>query len=175
VLLEGDFMSGFKLTFLLILFLLIPAITSAQPQLLQGKEGIYAVIKDTKGDRVEGYLLLDPPEIAVSTKDNQEKSVPLKLIESIKLEKIQGGIPGADRLGGESYYSVRVQNSQEIFTLKKKYTISLNTSVGLVTKTIDPEMVQDSSRKDSSPSDQSRSKQPFVRDKNVILTLEIKF
>ncbi len=168
-------MTGFKLGFLLILILVLPAITLAQPQLLEEKEAVYAVVKDLKGDKVEGYLLLDPPEIAVSTKDNQEKSVLLKLIESIKLEKIQGGVPGGDRLGGESYYSVRMQNSQEIFTLKKRYTFSLNTSVGLVTKTIDPEMAQDSSQKDSSPAYESQSKQPFVRDQNVVLTLEIKF
>lgn len=76
---------------------------------------------------MEGYLRPDANELTVLTKDNQEKSVPLKWIESIKLEKIKEGIPGADQLGGESYYSVRLQNSQEIFTLKKKYAFSLNT------------------------------------------------
>jgi hypothetical protein len=71
------------------------------------------------------------------------------MIESIKVEKIQEGLPGADKLGGESYYSVRLQNNQEIFTLQKKYTFSLNTSVGVVTKNIDPEAVKYFLQKDS--------------------------
>jgi len=123
-------MIRFKFIFLSLLFLLTPTILLAQAQSLQKQESIYAIVKDMKGESLEGYLRLYPNEITVSTKDDQEKSIPLKIIESIKVEKIQGGIPGADQLGGESYYSVRVQNSQEIFTLKKKVTFSLNTSAG---------------------------------------------
>jgi len=124
---------------------------------------------------LEGYLRLYPNEIVVSTKDDREKSIPLKMIESIKVEKIQGGIPGADPLGGESYYFVRVQNSQEIFTLKKKVTFSLNTSAGLVTKTIDPERTHEFSRKDSSSLAKSQSEQSLIRGEGVVLSLEIKF
>jgi len=162
----------FLLAFLL---LLIPNRLLAQAQTYQEKEDLWVVVKDLQGNRLEGYLRLDPNELMVSTKDNQEKSVPLKLIESIKLEKIRGGIPGADELGETSYYSIRMQNSQEIFTLKKKYTFNLNTHVGLVTKTIDPEMLQNFFRKPSSPAPKSQGEQSFVRDKSLVLSLEIKF
>jgi len=168
-------MIRFKFIFLSFLFLLTPTILLAQAQSLQKQESIYAIVKDMKGESLEGYLRLYPNEITVSTKDDQEKSIPLKIIESIKVEKIQGGIPGADQLGGESYYSVRVQNSQEIFTLKKKVTFSLNTSAGVVTKTLDPEMGQGSSRKDSSSKLRSQSEQPLIRGEGVAFSLEIKF
>ena len=168
-------MLRFKLTFLALLFLLNPTVLLAQTQFLQEKESIHVVVKDVKGERLEGYLQLYPNEITVSTKDDQEKSIPLKIIESIKVEKIQGGIPGADQPGVESYYSVRVQNSQEIFTLKKKVTFSLNTSAGVVTKTLDPELSQGFSRKDSSSLSTSQSEQPLIRGQGVALSLEIKF
>jgi hypothetical protein len=146
----------------------------AQTQFLQEKESIYAIVKDVKGERLEGYLRFYPNEITVSTKDDQEKTIPLRLIESIKVEKIQGGIPGADQPGGESYYSVRVQNSQEIFTLKRKVTFSLNASAGVVTRTLDPELGQ-SLRKDSPSLPTSQSEQPLIRGQGVALSLEIKF
>jgi hypothetical protein len=168
-------MIRFKITFLSVLFLLAPTILLAQSQTLQEKESFRAIVKDMKGERLEGDLRLYPNEIIVSTKDGQEKSIPLKIIESIKVEKIQGGIPGADQLGGESFYSVRIQNSQEIFTLKKKVTFSLNTSAGVVTKTLDPEMGQRSFRKDSSSISKSQSEQSLVRGEGVALSLEIKF
>ncbi len=168
-------MIRFKFIFLVLLFLLTPTILLAQAQFLQEKESIYAIVRDMKGERLEGYLRLYPNEITVSTKDDQEKSIPLKMIESIKVEKIQGGIPGADQLGAESYYSVRVQNSQEIFTLKKKVTFSLNTSAGVVTKTLDPEMGQGFFRKNSSSIPKSQSEQPLIRGEGVALSLEIKF
>jgi hypothetical protein len=168
-------MRRFKSIFPVLVFLLTPAILLAQDQLPREKESIYAIVKDIKGDTLEGYLRLYPNEIVVSTKDDREKSIPLKMIESIKVEKIQGGIPGADPLGGESYYFVRVQNSQEIFTLKKKVTFSLNTSAGLVTKTIDPERTHEFSRKDSSSLAKSQSEQSLIRGEGVVLSLEIKF
>ena len=168
-------MIRFKFVFLSLLFLLTPTILLAQAQFLQEKESIYAIVKDIKGESLEGYLRIYPNEIIVSTKDDQEKSIPLKIIESIKVEKIQGGIPGAYQLGGESYYSVRVQNSQEIFTLKKKVTFSLNTSAGVVTKILDPQMGQGSSRKDSSSILRSQSEQSLIRGEGVALSLEIKF
>ena len=155
-----------KFFFLTLIFLLTSTLTLAQTQVQQEKGSIYAIVKDVQGERMEGYLRLYPEEITVSSKDNEEKSVPLKYIESIKLEKIQGGVPGAEQPGGEMYYSVRLQNSQEIYTLRNKYTFSLGTSVGVVTKTIDPGAVQDLFRKDSSST---------VRDKGVVFSLEIKF
>ena len=168
-------MIRFKFIFLSLLFFLAPTFLLAQSPFPQEKESFYAIVKDIKGERLEGYLRFYPNEIPVSTKDDQEKSIPLKMIESIKVEKIQGGIPGADQLGAESYYSVRVQNSREIFTLKKKVTFSLNTSAGVVTKTLDPEMGQGSSRKDSSSILRSQSEQPLIRGEGVALSLEIKF
>ena len=168
-------MIRFKFIFLSLLFFLAPTILLAQAQSLRKQESIYAIVKDMKGESLEGYLRFYPNEIIVSTKDDQEKSIPLKMVESIKVEKIQGGIPGADHPGGESYYSVRVQNSQEIFTLKKKVTFSLNTSAGVVTKTLDPEMGQGFSRKDSSSLLKSQSNHPLIRGEGVALSLEIKF
>lgn len=159
---------GPKFFFLTLVFLLAPAITLAQTQVPQGKETIYAIIKDAQGERVEGYLRFYPEELTVSTKDNQEKSIPLKLIQSIKLERVHGGIPGAELPGGESYYSVRVQNSQDLFTLNKKYTFTLNTSLGLVTKTLDPETAHRSSGR-------SLTEQPFIRDEGVVFSLDFKF
>jgi hypothetical protein len=164
-----------KFIFLVLIFLLTPTILSAQAPFLQEKERIYAIVKDAKGERLEGYLRLYPNEISVSTKDDQEKSIPLKIIESIKVEKIQGGIPGADQPGAESYYFVRVQNSQEIFTLKKKVTFSLNTSAGVVTKTLDPEMAQGFFQKDSSSLSTPQGEQPLIQGEGVALSLEIKF
>jgi len=164
--LRGNVMIRFKFILLVFVFLLAPVTILAQSPLLEEKENIYAVVKDIEGNRLEGYLQLYPKEVTVSTTDNKEKSVPLKMIESIKVEKMQGALPGADKLAGESYYSVRLHNSHEIFTLQKKYAFSLNTSVGVVTKNIDPEAVQKNS---------SLASQPLIRDKNVIFSLELKF
>ena len=168
-------MLRFKLIFFVLVFLLTPAITLAESPLLQEKEDIYVTVEDIQGNRLEGYLQVYPQEVTVSTEDNKEKSIPLSMIESIKVDKIQGGAPGADQLGGESYYSVRLQDSQEIFTLQKKYTITLNTSVGVVTKNLDPEAVKYSSEKDSTLAKKPESDEPFIRDQSVILSLEIKF
>jgi hypothetical protein len=138
----------------------------AQPQEKEQKEDVYVVIEDTKGGKLEGYLRFSPEELLVSTKDNQEKSVPLKQIEFIRLEKITGGVPGAEQPGTEAYYSVQLKNSQEILTLRNKYTFSLSTSLGIVTKTIDPGIVEELFRKDSSSD---------IRDMGAVFSLEFKF
>ncbi len=161
--------------FAIILLIALPAVTVAESQILKDEQSIYAIIKDSQGDRVEGLLRLNPSEITVTTRDNKEKAVPLKIIESIKLEKMTGAIPGADQPGAESYYSVRLQNSQEIFRLRNKYTVILNTKAGVLTRTIDPETIQDSPSKEPSPSVKSETSRPFLRDKSIILSLEIKF
>lgn len=168
-------MIRFKFIFFFVLFLFAPATVLAQSQPPQEKESLHAIVQDMKGEKLEGYLRFYPNEIIVSTKDGQEKSIPLKIIESIRVEKIQGGIPGADQLGAGSYYSVRIQNSQEIFTLKKKFTFSLNTSAGVITKTLDPEVGQGSYRKDSSSTPKSPGEQALIRGEGVALSLEIKF
>jgi hypothetical protein len=148
------------------MLIFVPFAALAQSQDKQEKEDIYVVVEDTKGRKLEGYLRFSPEELLVSTKDEQEKSVPLKNIEFIKLEKIAGGVPGGDQGESEGYYSVKLQNSQELFTLRKKYTFSLNTSLGLVTQTVDPERV-------GAPA--SQGDKPFVRDKSVVFSLEFKF
>lgn len=160
------FLVKFKLLFFIFVIIFAPFVALAQSLEKQQKEDIYVVIEDTKGEKLEGYLRFSPEELLVSTKDNQEKSIPLKQIEFIKLEKISGGVPGADQPGTEAYYSVRLQNSQEIFTLRDKYTFSLSTLLGIVTKTIDPGIVQDLFRKDS-PSG--------IRDIGAVFSLEFKF
>ncbi len=165
-------MIRFKLTLPVLLFLLSPAIVFAQSLLLQQKDDIYAIVKDLQGNRSEGYLQIYPQEITVSTEDNKEKSIPLRMIESIKLEKSQKGLPGADKLG-ESYYSVRLHNSQEVFTLQKKYTFSLNASVGVLIKNIDPDVVK--TQKNSPIAAKSEGSPSFIQDKSVILSLELKF
>ncbi len=159
---------GSKFFFFMLVFLFIPAIALAQTQVSDEKETIYPVIKVAQGERIGGYLHFHPGALPVSTKDNQEKSILEKIIQSIKLEKIFGKIPGGDRPGVESYYSVRFHNNQDLFTLNKKYTFTLNTSLGLMTKTLDPETSNRSSNK-------SPTGQPFIRDQNVAFSLEFKF
>ena len=164
----------FKFLFLILMLIFVPTIVLAQHQDKQDKEDIYLVVEDTQGKKLEGYLRFSPEELLVSTKDKQEKSVPLKNIEFIKLEKITGGVPGGDQ-GGEEYYSVKLQNSQELFTLQKKYTFSISTSLGLVTQTLDPEGIGNLFQKDSVPAAKSQGDKPFVRDKSVVFSLEFKF
>ena len=168
-------MKRFKFIILFLVLLLTPAITLAESPLLQEKENTYGTIEDIQGNRLEGYLQLYPQDVTVSAEDNKEKSVPLSMIESIKVEKVQGGPPGANELDGESHYSVRMQNSQEIFTLQKKYAITLNTDVGVVTKNLDPEAIKYSSEKDSTLANKSGGDEPLIRDQSVILSLEIRF
>jgi hypothetical protein len=168
-------MFRFNIIFLALAFLFAPAMISAQSVLIPQEEEIHVIVKDIQGDRMEGYLRDYPKEITVSTGDKKEKSIPLKMIESIKVEKIEGAVPGADKLGAESYYSVQLHNSQEIFTLQKKYTFSLNTGVGIVTKTIDPETLTNSFLKDPSLAGKPEGNQSLIRDRNVILSLEVKF
>ncbi len=158
-----------KFFFFILILTFVPLVALAQTQDKPEKDGIYVVVEDVQGDKLEGYLRFSPEELLVSTEDNEEKSVPLKNIEFIKLEKITG------RVGNEGYYSVKLQNSQELFTLSKKYTFSLNTNLGLVTETVDPESVKNLFRNDSTSAPKSQGDKPFVRDKSVVFSLEFKF
>ena len=162
----------FKFSFLILMLIFAPLVALAQTEDKPEKDGIYVVVEDVRGEKLEGYLRFSPEELLVSTKDNQEKFVPLKNIEFIKLEKMTGGVPGGDQGGGEEYYSVKLQNSQELFTLRKKYTFSLSTSLGLVTQTVDPGNLF---QKNSVPAAKSQGDKPFVRDKSVVFSLEFKF
>lgn len=137
------------------------------------KKAIYAVLKDERGEIIEGLLKSGLEEILVQTKDNQEKLIPIKYIKSITLEKTKNLLP-EEASKREATYTVRLENSQEIYTLKKKYTFSLNTNLGLVTKTIDPEIINKIFNKDQA-SLKSEDEKPFLQEKSIVFSLEFKF
>jgi hypothetical protein len=147
----------------------------AQNESLDKSEKIQVIIQDLQGKRLEGYLSMNPPEVTVASKEKEEKSFPLKAIESITFEPVRSGLPGADELSKEGYYSVRLRNSQEIFTLKKKYSLNLNTEFGMLVREIDPNTVQGAFQKDPSPAGGPKNGESFVRDKSMILSIEFKF
>jgi hypothetical protein len=159
-------------------FLFICSIALAQNE-PQKKEllDIYAIVKDSQNSILEGYISNHPYEVTVSSKDNQEKKIPSKYIKSITLENISGvGLASLDPKQ-EAKYSVRLENSQEIYTLRKKYTFSLNSNVGVVTRSIDPELINNIIPKDLSniPTQTSVADKPFIQDKSIIFSLEFKF
>ncbi len=160
-----------RFLFLVVTLVLFPIVPFAQVEGKEVTESIYVVVKDIRGGKLEGYLYFSPKELVVSTKDKQERPVLLKDIEFIKLEKIAEGVPG----GGESYYSVKLQNSQELYTLRNKYTFSLKTSLGVITQMIDPEMTGDFFEKGSSSAPASRNDKPFFLGPSVVFSLEFKF
>lgn len=155
-------------------FFLLSSVALAQGPALEEKKGIYAIVKDGQGETVEGYLRLSTDELAVRSKGNQEKTIPVKYIKSITLEKTKDEAPGEDPKR-EATYTIRLENSQEIYTLHKKYTFSLNTNLGLVTKTIDPDKVNSLFSKDASQSAKVDDGKPFFQDKSIIFSLEFKF
>ena len=59
--------------------------------------GIYAVVKDAQGEKLEGFLRFDSDEISVRSQDNQEKKIPVKYLKSITLEKSKSEFPGEDQ------------------------------------------------------------------------------
>jgi hypothetical protein len=145
-------------------FFFICSIALAQNE-PQNKELNYAIVKDSKDSILEGYISNQPYEVTVSSKDNQEKKIPSKYIKSITLEKISEVGPASLNPKQESKYSVRLENSQEIYTLRKKYTFSLNTNLGVVTRSIDPETINNIISADK----------PLIQDKSIIFSLEFKF
>lgn len=155
-------------------FFLLSSVALAQGPAPEEKKGIYAIVKDGQGETVEGYLRLSTDELAVRSKENQEKTVPVKYIKSITLEKTKDEAPGEDPKR-EATYTIRLENSQEIYTLHKKYTFSLNTNLGLVTKTIDPDKINSLFSKDASQSAKIDDGKPFFQDKSIIFSLEFKF
>lgn len=135
---------------------------------------IFAIVKDPEGGTLTGTIYSQSEEITVSSQDNKEKTIPSKYIKSITLEKIKGEGPAALD-PNQNKYSVRVENSQEIYTLRKKYTFSLNTNVGLVTKSIDPEMINTFLLKEASAQVKPEKEKPFIQDKSIVFSLEFKF
>jgi hypothetical protein len=172
---------GRKILFFVFLFLLPCSMIFAQSedQKEEQKEepNILAVVKDAQGAVLEGYLRAQPGEVTVSSKDNQEKKIPAKYIKSITLERIKEEGPAGADPKQEAKYSVRLENSQEIYTLRKKYTFSLNTDLGVVTKSIDPEMINRIMSKDASVAETLNSDKDkgFILDKSIIFSLEFKF
>jgi len=148
--------------------------TLSLPEEKEERKGIYAITRDTQGEAVEGFLRLSSDELTVRTKEGQEKLIPVKYIKSITLEKIKSEVPGED-LRKDVAYSVRLENSQEIYTLKKKYSFSLNTNVGLVTKTIDPETVNNLFSREISRSFKHENDRPFIQEKSIVFSLEFNF
>jgi hypothetical protein len=161
--------------FLLIPFLFFSSLNArAQTEAKSEVPDVLAVIKDEKGEVLEGYLRFRPEEVTVSTQDNREKVIPSKYIKSIALEKVKEESPAKDpKL--KARYSVRVENSQEIYTLKKKYTFSLNTNLGMVTKTLDPEVINNYLLKEKSQTVNLEKDKPLIQDKSIVFSLEFKF
>ena len=169
-----------KFFFLILIFFFSYSLAFAQTDdegEQKDKPNIFAVVKDEQGDILEGYLRSKPGDVTVTSRDNQEKVIPSKYIKSITLEKVKPiGPPNLDPKQ-EAQYSVRVENSQEIYTLRKKYTFSLNTNLGVVTKSIDPETINSVLSKEASQSqamgtDKDKS---LIHDKSIIFSLEFKF
>jgi hypothetical protein len=157
------------------LFLIACPTAWGQAEVRDQNEKPYAVIQDLQGKRLEGYLSLYPKEITVTSDEKKEKALPFKAIESITFEKVDPGIPGADHLG-EAQYSVRLKNSNEVYTLKNKYSLSINTDLGVIIREIDPERVQSFLGKEpSSPPPGSSTSNSLIRDKSFVLSLELKF
>ena len=159
-----------------ILFFSCPSFTPAQekPQLaLAEGRRVYAVVKDALGEKWETVLRFDAAEIAVRSQDNQEKRVPVKYLKSITLERVRNDFPGEELRKGVRY-TVRLENTQEIFTLDKKYTFSLNTNLGLTTKSLDPDLINSLAGKDSLPGPRLEDG-ALIQDKTIIFSLEIKF
>lgn len=176
--LEGvKLLMGWKILLFALLFFFPCAVAPAQTGEQKDESSILAVVKDAQGDFLEGYLRVQPEEVTVSSRDNQEKKISSKYIKSITLERIREDGPASIDPKQEARYSVRLENSQEVYTLRKKYTFSLNTNLGLVTKTIDPETINSILTRDASPtvtqkSDRDRS---FIQDKSIVFSLEFKF
>ncbi len=169
--------ANWKIFHFTVLFFFICTIAFAQDK--QQKEGLntFAIVKDSQNSLLEGYVSDRPDEVTVSSGDNREKKVPSKYIKSITLEKSPD--IGSARLdpGQEAKYSVRLENDQEIYTLRKKYTFSLNTNVGVVTRSIDPEMINSIVSKDlfSAPKQKSADDKSLIVDRSIIFSLEFKF
>ena len=165
---------GRKFFLLAGMILLANSMAMAQAPEEKEKPDLLALIRDGQGETLEGVLRFQPEEITVSTKDNQEKRIPSKYLKSITLEKVKEEKPWVDPKQ-EGRYSVRVENSQEIYTLKKKYTFSLNTNVGVVTRTIDPETINNLLSKEAYPAVKSEKDKPLLQDKSIVFSLEFKF
>lgn len=131
---------------------------------------LHAVVRDGQGQDSEGVLRFHVDMLHVETNDRKEKWIPVKYIRSITLEKNRTNQLN-DPFQQETAYVVRVENSQEIYTLKDKYSFSLNTQLGLVTQDIDPDLIQTLFSRDRS----TVSDKPLSQDKSIVVKIELKF
>jgi hypothetical protein len=169
-------MNRTALLFTLLFFLFCP-VTLAQNGPQMKDLNIFAIVKDSKDSILEGYISAQPNEVMVYSKDNKEMKIPSKYIKSITLEKLtEVGSLNLDPKQ-EARYSVRLENSHEIYTLQKRYTFSLNTNVGVVTRSIDPEMINSMLSKNPSYSQKQKpvDDKSFIQDKSIIFSLEFRF
>ena len=161
--------------FLLALIFLLPH-SAALAQTEEQKETPSILLQDIQGENSEGYFLLAPEEIAASTKDDKEKTGPSKYLKSITLDKIKDESLVADPKQ-EAKYSVRLENTQKIYTFRKKYTLSLNASLGVVTRTIDPAAIYSLFAKDSSQAQTMGSgrDESLIQDQSIFFSLQFRF
>ena len=159
-----------------VLILSLSSLVLAQeaPEQGRGKPNLYGVMTDARGEMTEGFLNFNSAEVLVKTQDNEEKSIPVESIKSITLEIKKDEISWRDP-EKEAIYSVRVENSREIYTLREKYTFSLNTKLGIVTRTLDPQTVNNFLSRNVSPTDNPSDGKPFIQDQTVVFSLQIKF
>lgn len=159
--------------FLVFLFSLAQAQDQTSPG-VEDQKKVLALVKDAQGETLEGYLHLNSNELIVRSKENKEEAIPVKYIKSITLEKQPEILPG-EQLIKPPAYSVRLQNSQDIYTLDKKYTFSLTTDVGIVTKSINPEELKNITSKDGQLANGPNDWKSLIQDKSIIFSLEFKF
>lgn len=166
-----------KFLFFTLLSVCLCSAAFAQNAQRHNEPHLFAIVKDSENAILQGYIKAQPHEVIVSTQDNQERKFLSKYLKSITLEKINEVGPANPDLKQEPKYAVRFENSQEIFTLRKKYTFSLNTNLGVVTRSIDPDMIGHIVSNDRSglPKQQSVEDNPFIQDKSILFSLEFKF
>jgi hypothetical protein len=167
---------GRKFFLLALIFLLPHTVALAQTGEQKEEPGIFAMREDLQGERLEGYFLLPPEEITVATQDGKEETVPSKYLKSIVVEEIKDQSLIADPKQ-EATYSVRLENGQKIYTFRKKYTLSLNASLGLVTKSVDPATISNLFSKGSSQTQTMRSgkEESLIQGETIFFGLELKF
>jgi hypothetical protein len=174
--LEGaDLLMGRKFVFIVLLIFSPSSLALGQSEKQWNEPNIFAVVKDGEGKILEGYLRVQPEEVTVSSKDEEEKKIPSKYIKSITLERIKEEGPASIDPKQEPRYFVRLENTQEVYTLRKKYTFSLNTSLGVVTRSLDPETIKSVLSKYASPDGASDKEKPFIQDEGIVFSLEFKF
>jgi hypothetical protein len=170
----GVFLMGRKLFLLALISLLPHSLAMAQTEEQEKAPSI--LLQDIQRERSEGYFLLPPGEVMVSAKDDKEMTGPLKYLKSLTVDKIKEESVVADA-NQEAKYSLRLENSQRIYTFRRKYTLSLNAGLGLVTGTVDPASIYSLFSKNSSQTQAIRSgkDEPLIADKSLFFSLQLRF